>query len=377
MPFVTRVIPATAGTLLLLPLSNCRAESTPVAATQVTPDSSAIRYVGRFDRTNTDRAAFSYPGSSVAVNVEAKSLAVALEETGPAGYANYYGVYVDGALTQVLQTSGAKRNYTVADGLAAGSHEIELRKRTEGFDGYSIFYGFTAPEGGSFGPAPKHLTRRIEFIGDSITCGYGVGHVSDPPKQTFSLENENFHVSFAAVASEALQAESIAIAWSGHGMYRGYDGNLTGQLPELHQRVIGSRPEPRWDFANWTPDAVVINLGTNDYAIGGLDDAAFFGAYNAFIDRLREHYPRARIVCCMGPMFTAQWPVENGAARLRTGLAALVEERHHKGDSAISFLEFDPQTPPLAEAGHPSPATHKAMAAKLVARLGVAEEWKL
>jgi hypothetical protein len=38
-------------------------------------------------------------------------------------------------------------------------------------------------------------------------------------------------------------------------------------MPVVYRRTLASVPEPDYDFSSWTPDAVFINLGTNDYSL--------------------------------------------------------------------------------------------------------------
>jgi lysophospholipase L1-like esterase len=51
---------------------------------------------------------------------------------------------------------------------------------------------------------------------------------------------------------------------------------------------------PAWDFSRYTPDAVIINLGTNDksHGVSGND---FQNTYVSFIRTVRGKFPRASI----------------------------------------------------------------------------------
>ena len=64
-------------------------------------------------------------------------------------------------------------------------------------------------------------------------------------------------------------AQVHVVAWSGKGVVRNYqDPGITSPdpLPIYFNRTIGVHPAPIWDFAQYKPDAVVINLGTNDFS---------------------------------------------------------------------------------------------------------------
>jgi hypothetical protein len=58
-------------------------------------------------------------------------------------------------------------------------------------------------------------------------------------------------------------------AWSGKGVVRNFGDPSTTSVdpfPVYFNRTIAVHPDPIWDFAHFQPDAVVINLGTNDYS---------------------------------------------------------------------------------------------------------------
>jgi hypothetical protein len=79
-------------------------------------------------------------------------------------------------------------------------------------------------------------------------------------------------------ASPSLILATVALAAA--GVWRNADGSTGGTLPMLWDRTLPSwRPHLAWDAASWTPDAVIINLGTNDFLLGVPDGAAFQGAY--------------------------------------------------------------------------------------------------
>lgn len=61
---------------------------------------------------------------------------------------------------------------------------------------------------------------KIEFIGDSITCAYGVEANSnyDP----FTTSTENFMKSYAYLTAELLNADYSTVCYSGHGIISGY-----------------------------------------------------------------------------------------------------------------------------------------------------------
>ena len=183
-------------------------------------------------------------------------------------------------------------------------HTIVIRKRTEAFVGRAVFQGFVLDRGGMLAsPAPRP-ERRIEAIGNSITCGYGVEGTS--ASCTFSPETEDASKSYAALAVSALGADYSLVAYSGKGVVRNYgDKNTTSEdpMPVLIERTCCADVLPKWDFGRWIPQAVLVNLGTNDYSTEPHPDKAEFQAvYTGLVNRILEWYPGVKVFCLCGPM---------------------------------------------------------------------------
>ena len=137
----------------------------------------------------------------------------------------------------------------------------------------------------------------MEFIGNSITCGYGVE--ADSPREPFTYETENHFYSYAALTARALNAQHHAIARSGIGVYRNWGAPASGSrdcMPAMYEQVMFTDPSELWDHSLYTPDVVCLNLGTNDTSEGNYDFDRMEDAYRRFIAALRDTYPQAKIV---------------------------------------------------------------------------------
>ena len=159
-------------------------------------------------------------------------------------------------------------------------------------------------EGKKLLPLNNKPEKRIEFIGNSITCGYGV--LGTNPDCHFSAQTENANLSYAAIASRELNADYSLIAFSGRGVVRNYgDSNKTsvGPMPALYDRICFNDSLSKWDFSKWIPQVVVINLGTNDFSTQPFPDKEVFqNAYQKLINRVRNLYPGVNVFCMCGPM---------------------------------------------------------------------------
>lgn len=258
---------------------------------------------------------------------------------------------------------------TLASGLKNEKHTIELVKRTEAFWGEVQFLGFTVTDGKLL-DAPTPSDRRIMFIGDSITCGYG--DEGNDPKQKFTEKNENSNFSYGALTAKNLGADPMIISWSGIGVLRDCTGDTSNVMPKRYDRIVPYTSTKLWDAEKWIPKVIVINLGTNDFSVDKVgippipDKTAFTSAYSAFLDHIRNQYPKAYIYCAIGPMLSG-----DKLTIQREYISEMVNSRKSAGDNRIHFIEFPTQNPAngYGEDWHPSLKTHAIMADQLTAQI--------
>src|SRR6185369_9336946 len=74
-------------------------------------------------------------------------------------------------------------------------------------------------------------------------------------------------------------------------------------MPALFPNTVGEQKAPAWSFVA-QPQAVVINLGTNDSSAHNLTAEKFKPAYSAFVATVRSKYPSALIVCAVGSLMS-------------------------------------------------------------------------
>ena len=170
------------------------------------------------------------------------------------------------------------------------------------------FAGFEGDAGMSYGAPPVLPSRRIEFVGDSITAGYCNLGENDPE----SVADEDFALSWAHRVCDALGATCHTEAWSGFGMAQNCcdgDGTL---MSDVWQRTLGTvskagHPHDTvdgnyWDFS-WKPDALVINLGTNDQ-LGNRPQlvSTYNATYLSLVLSAAAVYPGTTFFLACGPM---------------------------------------------------------------------------
>jgi lysophospholipase L1-like esterase len=323
----------------------------------------ATHFIGRFDTTVPARPKMSWSSSALVTRFSGTGMTLKLRDEG----SNFFQVVLVGessAPTNFSTVPGVT-DYVIASRLPPGEHTIAVYKRTE--IGPVTFLGFS-PENGAIIPSVYPVARRIELIGDSISCGYGVDGVG--PDCKFTLQTENAYVSYGAIAARALGAELSTIAWSGRGVFRNANPDEPELLPDLYKRTIANDPASVWNHS-FSPDALVVNLGTNDFSAGDPGEE-FKTAYVAFLKQLRDKNATSQIIVALGPML-----LETKLEQARGYLQAVVKERNDDGDALVSFLEFPSHT---AADGygcdyHPSLKSHQKMSALLADALRAKLKW--
>ena len=173
-----------------------------------------IQYSGRVDFSNPLAPRFDWPSISITAAFHGTSIGFLLNDTG-----NNYDVILDGKPVTVWATRANQPLYTL-DNLSPGDHVAKVIKRTESLFGLAAFKGLVLSSGGTLLKAPDLPNRRIEIIGDSYLCGYGVESSDVHCDSLRPYENAN--KSFGALIAQDLQSEYHIEAYSGKGIVRNW-----------------------------------------------------------------------------------------------------------------------------------------------------------
>jgi lysophospholipase L1-like esterase len=259
----------------------------------------AIRYVGRIDFSDRENPRFDWPGVYLQFQFTGTSCAVKMSDTRH----DYFQVLVDDLPAKVMKVT-SDTVLVIADQLSNKLHRVQLVKRTEGEQGTATFSGIYLDKGAAISPWPNVPRHKIQFIGNSITCGYGVEGESKDAH--FKPETENSCKSYATITARAFDADYHLVAHSGYGVVRNYgDRKKTSPepMPSKYDQMYDMKEQPKWNFSDWVPDAVVINLGTNDFSTHPFPDKAVFQrGYENLILRVEKYYPGVPVFCIVGPM---------------------------------------------------------------------------
>ncbi|MET9391054.1 SGNH/GDSL hydrolase family protein [Streptomyces sp. NPDC006624] len=324
-----RTLIATAASLLLL--------GTSTGATAAAPDrdggvSASVHTAGRVQDAG-DVLRYSWPGVYFEGRVRGTGVGVVLDDP-----AADYDVSVDGTTVATLVTPGRTTHWI--RGLRDGVHTVRLVKRNDTPWSTSSFGGFRAAPGGAVLAPPAARSRQIEFIGDSLTAGYGNLSASRDCDAEQLGRTTNADVGYGALTARRLGADHQINAYSGLGIVRNYGGGS----PEVtyrtfYDRALLNEPDDVWhNPGTWRPRLVVVHLGTNDFSTPpGPDEpwtdeslaAAYRGAYSGFLEKLRSRYgPRTTLVAVGAGSFTGQ-------------VEQVVRERNGAGDRGVHHWPLD------------------------------------
>jgi hypothetical protein len=331
-----------------------------------------VRWFGRVDVSDPNAIKFAWTGSGFVGTFSGPSVSVKLQTVG--GGEIYFQPVVDGTPGTRFGVGNAVETVEIATGLAAGDHVVELYRETEGKGfGYSVFSGFAA---GAPAAPPAFSGRLIEVIGDSISAGFGnlgseqhPNYGNDPNGGCpFTTETESGYLAYSHVAARAVDADASVLAGSGWGIYSDNGGNTDNVMPKLFSNTVGEQAMPVWSFAA-KPQAVVINLGTNDGSANNLTAEKYKPAYTAFVTTIREKYPDALILCALGSMLSG-----TNRDNAEQYLNEIVDEL---GDDKVKFLDLGTQDVLQGTgcAWHPNVAEDARMAGLLEAELKASLDW--
>jgi len=243
------------------------------------------------------RTAWRYQWPAVYFESRFKGPDVTLDLDDPS---NTFNVLIDGKKIAQLEKPGSRR--IAFHDLGAGAHTIRLEKRSETQYATGAFRGFFVPAKTSALPAPVYA-RKIEFIGDSGTVGYGntSAYTKCTPEEIFATTDSQQGP--GVVAAKHFGAAYRINAFSGLGLVRNYDGREHPKyhIPMLHPRAVFD--DPRADSSAWAPQIIVIAIGGNDFSTdlhAGepwttradlLKD--YVATYVALVKTLRQKHPEA------------------------------------------------------------------------------------
>ena len=256
----------------------------------------------------------------------------------------------------------------------------ELQAMSEDNANCLLIHGFSSD--GSFLPVSDRKYK-FEFIGDSITSGEGTygNQAEEDWIPMFMSSSRNY----AVMVSDILNADYRLLSQGGWGVLCGWDNNPRHNLPSCYEKICGllqgesneklGAMKP-YNFASWQPDAVIVNLGTNDASAFNQpmwqnpltgesfkqrtapdgsyekeDLERFQNAVFNFLILIRQNNPGSHIIWVYGMLgYELTLPIVD----------SINKYRKQTGDHKVSFLQLPATTSKTVGArNHPGIKSHK------------------
>ncbi len=322
-----------------------------------------FQYIGRIDFSVKELPRFWAPGIYIKARFKGTFCEIELNDEELYGKNhNYISVIIDDGPVQRIKLNGKNNIIVLADKLQDGEHEVVICKSTESNIGYLEFVGLRCEE--LLKPGPKKK-RKMEFIGDSITCGMGSDLTEITCDSAAWFDQHNAYLSYGPITARGLNADWHLTAVSGIGLMKSCC-DLKYTMPDVVDKINLRDNLLNWDFKSYQPDLVVICLGQND---GVLDSALFVDAYVAFLKRLHAYYPKAKFVCLTSPMAD-----ERLADAQKTYLKGITTAAAKSGISAVETFAFSKQYHGGCSS-HPDLNDHTQIAKELSAFIETINNW--
>ena len=237
-------------------------------------------------------------------------------------------------------------------------HRLVLIKKTEPPNGVDLLDGMEIDQGGSvLTPSPDWPSRRILFLGDSITVGM----------QCPKSGETDVMGTYAWLLGAKFNADIRMVAVSGVGVFKGWRNQ---PFADEWNRVMsdvaaGNTAIP----SSWQPDLIVFNLGTND-ASREVKETDFQPAMKRLVVTVTGRYPKAAILVLV------PWTYGCYPAALQT----VVNQVHAELGATIKLVPAGPQgwvvAGGMSDNTHPNLKGHQVAAQKLLPFIANIMNWR-
>lgn len=335
-----------------------------VSNAQTQNSNKTFLYQGRVDQLQNDQVILIGTASSVSFNFTGKECSISLQSVDSYEHHNYVQLVLDGKyIGKIRIEKGAVQSFPIKVTSNKKEHQLEIYKNTEAQSGNILFLGTTA----KLTPISVKKKKKIEFIGDSITCGAASDPSDIPCDKGEYMDHHNGYYAYGPTLSREIGVDYLMSCVSGIGMYRNWNDENKDEaiMPDVYPKLYLTKDaeKPKYDFA-FQPDIISIALGTNDFSGGdgkkerlSFNPEKYVSNYINFIKMLYKHNPNAQIVITNSPMVGGERAVvfEDCLNKVKNAFA---DDKTHK---PIQIFKFKPMTPNGCS-GHPDVADHKVLA---------------
>lgn len=326
-----------------------------------------LLWQGRTLRDNSGNGYLIGSASSLKFRFFGNTCRIWLQNIAPPVESNYISWVLDGVHhLRVPITFDALTPFEIPIESKSEFHDIEIFKETEASCGYIVINKIEAEKIERF---PITKKKKIEFIGNSITAGMSSDPRLVPCETGTRCDQHNAYEAYGPSVSRMLDVDYMIVAVSGIGAYRNWNTEYPVMADVYESTFLSGHPDdPKWNFNDFVPNLVCINLGTNDFSDGDgimprlpFDSTQFIRMYVELIEIAHRHYPNAKILLLQHPM-----PGPHHMGMLDACLQSVKQkaEASLKGLQPVSIFSFSYFTGSGCS-GHPSVEEHEQMAKEL------------
>lgn len=327
---------------------------------------SLFEYQGRVEKMKDDKVMLIGSAASVSFDFKGNSCSISLQSVED--HQNYVSLELDGNyIGRIRIEKGNVKSFPITVSNAKKAHHLSIYKATEAANGGVLFAGTTAKLVES---SASKKRKKIELIGDSITCGFGNDASTIPCGSGEWYDQHNAYWAYGPILSRALNINFVLSAVSGYGMYRNWNDEHLDEaiIPDVYENLYLNKDSSKpYDFA-FQPDLVSICLGTNDLSDGDgkkvrlpFNEKKYVSNYIAFIKTVYKHAPNTRIVLLNSPMLSGERNVTLVKC-LKKVIQAFENDKKHKPIVLFQFKSMSPK----GCGYHPNIADDKVMAEQLI-----------
>jgi len=321
-------------------------------------------YQGRIEKLQNDQVVLIGTAASVTFNFTGNECSISLQSVDSYEHHNYVSLVLDDKyIGKIRIEKGAAQSFPIKVTENIKKHSLEIYKDTEAHSGGILFAGTTA----KLTSISFKKKKKIEFIGDSITCGAASDASETPCDKGEYMDHHNSYYAYGPRIARQLGIHYLMSCVSGIGMYRNWNDENKDEaiMPDVYPNLYLTKDpsKPKYDFA-FQPDIISIALGTNDFSGGDgkkerlpFNPEKYVSNYINFIKMLYEHNPKVQIVITNSPMVGGERGVvfEDCLNKVKDAFA---KNKMHK---TIQIFKFKPMTPKGCS-GHPDVADHQVLA---------------
>jgi lysophospholipase L1-like esterase len=316
-----------------------------------------FQYSGRYENTENDVALIN-SAASVKAKVFGDSTTVYLKSANDQHH--YISIILNEGLLGRFKIKEDSLSFALPD--SGNGATLTIFKDTEASNGAVIFQGVSAEK---IEAVPLEDAPKIEFIGNSITCGMGADTRKIDCNEGEWYDQHNAYLAYGPRVARALNAEFELSCVSGMGLYRNWNDEDQPVMHNVYANLyLNADNSKKADFTKEAPDVVSIALGTNDLSLGNgekerteFDPEKFTANYISFVESIYKYYPDTKIVLLSSPMI--------GEKENKLLIASLNRVKKHFENREISVFEFEKMEPGGCTS-HPDLDDHEEMANALI-----------